>query len=102
MQNLPICNPRLKVESVGFREFEGHELGVLITPWFMNLVLLPGPDSELDLAESSASEWAFPSGQHEFVTCRDDALGTYLTAVLFSSVSGFPIRPSHAQSRKRF
>ena len=90
MQNLPICNPRLKVESVGFREFEGHELGVLITPWFMNLVLLPGPGSELDLAEGSASEWAFPSGQHQFFTCRDDALGTYLTAVLFSSVNGFP------------
>ena len=41
MRDLPIVNPRLAVEAVGFEQWEDQDLGVLITPWFMNLVLLP-------------------------------------------------------------
>ena len=41
MQGLPFINAALAVEAVDFRPWNGHWLGVLITPWFMNLVLLP-------------------------------------------------------------
>jgi hypothetical protein len=43
----PILNNRLEVETVGFvnwGEENGEfasEVGILITPWFMNIVLLP-------------------------------------------------------------
>ena len=30
-------NPALAVEAVGFRPWEDHWLGVMVTPWFMNL-----------------------------------------------------------------
>lgn len=89
MQDLPIVNKRVRVEAVGFQDFAGHKLGVLITPWFMNLVLLPGSDEWGDSAQGDASSIEFPSGPIEFTISRDDTLGTYLTAVLMRSVADF-------------
>ena len=90
MQDLPIVNTRLKVDAIGFQQYESHQLGVLITPWFMNLVLLPGNDEWAENAQGDMSSIEFPSGPIEFITSRDDVLGTYLTAVLFRSVSDVP------------
>jgi len=44
MAGLPVLHAGLRVEAVGFRSLPdepGVSLGVLITPWFMNLVRLP-------------------------------------------------------------
>jgi len=90
MQGMPIVNPRLYVEAVGFRRHAGHELGVLITPWFMNLVLLPGSDLWSDREQGSDAEISLPAGPYDFMISRDDVLGTYLTAVLFRTVIDFP------------
>jgi len=87
MQGLPIVNTRLQVEAVDFQTFSGHELGVLVTPWFMNLVLLPTTDEWADSSQGDTSSIEFPSGSIEFTTCHDEVMGTYLTAVLFRSVS---------------
>ena len=90
MQGLPIYNERLDVEAIGFGDFQGHTLGVLVTPWFMNLILLPQSEDWSDRAEGSVSEWSLPAGEHEFTTCRDETLGTYLSAVLFRTMAHFP------------
>ncbi len=90
MQDLPIVNPRIRVEAIGFQDFNDHKLGILLTPWFMNLVLLPGSDAWSDSAQGDSSAVDFPSGPIDFTTSRDDVLGTYLTAVLFRSVSDLP------------
>ena len=34
-------NPAVEVEAVGFAPWDAHWLGVMVTPWFMNLMLLP-------------------------------------------------------------
>jgi len=90
MRDLPIVNGRLAVEAVGFRQFEGHQLGVLITPWFMNLVLLPATDRWADNAQGTMTALDFPSGKIDFTVTQDRELGTYLSAVLFCSVSDIP------------
>lgn len=90
MRDLPIVNSCLKVEAVGFQPYESHQLGVLITPWFMNLVLVPGNDEWAENAQGDRNSIEFPSGPIDFTTSRDDALGTYLTAVLFRSVADLP------------
>jgi [NiFe] hydrogenase assembly HybE family chaperone len=90
MQDLPIVNPNLQVEAVDFREYEGGQLGVLITPWFMNLVVLPDNESWADSPQGSTSNINFPSGAIEFTTSQDEMLGTFLTAVLFRTVSDIP------------
>ena len=90
MQGLPIVNPKLEVEAVDFCDYEGCQLGVLITPWFMNLVILPNHENWVDSPQGSTSNIIFPSGTIEFTTCQDETLGSFLTAVLFSTVSDIP------------
>lgn len=90
MQGLPIVNDKLQVETVGFRDWQGHDLGILITPWFMNLVALPAGEewSECEQGELIACE--FPSGNCELTVTCDEELGQFLSAILFRTVTDFP------------
>lgn len=90
MQGLPIVNPRLAVEAVGFRTFEDDDVGVLITPWFVNLLALPRDAEWPDLDPGANIERALPGGNYEFTVCRDHGIGVYLSAVLFRTVTDFP------------
>ncbi len=91
MQDLPIFNPNLKVEAVGFTPWQGRLLGVLITPWFMNLVLLPGAqDDWSELASGTSETWELPAGEYEFTVTADDALGVHQSLSLFTTVIDFP------------
>jgi [NiFe] hydrogenase assembly HybE family chaperone len=87
MRDLPIVNKALQVEAVGFHDYHSHQLGVLITPWFMNLILLPGTDDWSDTLQGDTSSIDFPSGRIEFAVSHDKMLGIYLSAVLFRSVA---------------
>ncbi len=90
MRDLPIVNTKLAVEAVGFEQWEDKDLGVLITPWFMNLVLLPDSDRLAGLPQGERVECQFPSGPCELTVYHDEELGSYLAAVLFSTVADFP------------
>ncbi|WP_223264634.1 [NiFe]-hydrogenase assembly chaperone HybE [Sulfuriferula plumbiphila] len=90
MAGLPILNPSLHVEAVGFRLWEGLWLGILITPWTINLMLLPAdnPDyAALGLGETR--RWRFPSGQYDFMGGEEPGLGSYQACSLFSPVFEF-------------
>ena len=91
MRDLPFYNARLEVEAVSFRPWHGHLIGVLIAPWFMNLVLLPGPDDDWsDCHDGEVREWHLPSGKYRFASVALDGVGTLFSAALFTSVEGFP------------
>ena len=90
MQGLPFVNSQLAVEAIGFREFQDFEIGVLITPWFMNLILLTGDDVGADVVQGHTINATFPSGDIEFTAAQDEELGLYFSAVLFSSVIDIP------------
>ena len=89
-RDLPIVNPALRVEAVGFRPLEEHQLGVLITPWFMNLILLPGAERWDDRPQGSACNVELPGGKVDFCVSHERNLGTILSAALFSTVADFP------------
>ena len=88
--DLPIVNSRLDVEAVGFRKLDEHRFGALITPWFINLVLLPGTDRWQDRAQGSICTIELPGGRIDLTVSHDDELGTQLSAALFGVVSDFP------------
>jgi [NiFe] hydrogenase assembly HybE family chaperone len=90
MQGLPFVNAKLNVEAVGFREFQDFEVGVLITPWFMNLILLPGADVSAGVDQGHKINACFPCGDIEFTAAQDEELGLYFSAVLFSTVTDIP------------
>jgi [NiFe] hydrogenase assembly HybE family chaperone len=90
MRGVPLVNEALGVKAVGFRPHDGSLLGVVVTPWFMNLVLAPGPDEDWSLLPVGGKEFVeFPSGRYEFVTARRDGLGTYKACSLFSPMFEF-------------
>lgn len=90
MQDMPMVNPALQVEAVGFRPWNGHWLGVLITPWFMNLMLLPRmPAAWQPIGERESRHYVFPAGVFEFIGARDAALGDYQACSLFSPMFEF-------------
>jgi [NiFe] hydrogenase assembly HybE family chaperone len=90
ISRLPIYHDKLLVEAVGFQTWEARLVGILITPWFMNLVLFPGGAEECsDLSAGSATEWEFPSGTYEFRTSVVEGVDVHLSAVLFSNVKAF-------------
>ena len=90
MRDLPIVNERLAVEAVGFGQGEDQDLGILITPWFMNLVLLPDSGRLADMVQGDRVDCRFPSGSCELTVYHDEQLGSYLAAVLFRTVADFP------------
>jgi len=89
MRGLPLYNDNLSVEAVAFREWEGRQLGILITPWFMNLILLPA-DGEQGSDHGTKTAWELPSGHYDFDTCVSDEAGPHQSAALFSTVGDFP------------
>lgn len=89
-RELPIANARLDVEAVGFRPLGEHLLGVLITPWFMNLILLPGTECWDDRPQGGACKLELPGGSVDCRVSHEHALGTILSAALFSTVADFP------------
>ncbi len=90
LAGLPILNPELEVEAVGFGKLAAHELGVLVTPWFINLVLLPGTDRWQDRAQGSRCNIELPGAKVDFTVSHDAELGTTLSAALFGTVTDFP------------
>ncbi len=90
MQGLPFVNPALRVEAVGFHRRDGRWLGVLITPWFMNLMLLPDvPKDWHHVRYGDSVSYPFPSGVFEFISAREPDLGDYQNCSLFSPMFTF-------------
>jgi len=90
MTDVPMLNPVLQVQAVGFTAREGCCIGVLITPWFMNLMLLsPQGDEWAGLPSGTKINHRFPSGTYEFILGDEERIGHYLMCSLFSPVFEF-------------
>ncbi len=91
MQGLPIVNERLEVEAVGFTLWEGRWLGIIITPWFMNLVLLPAEHEDWSELDWDAKRvWELPSNHYEFIVSLIEGVGVHQSLSLFTTVTDFP------------
>ena len=90
MVDIPIVNNKIEIQAVGFRHWRSSYLGIMITPWFMNLMLLPGESEDWDeQQELSASTHRFPSGNYEFLVGFEAGIGTYQQCSLFSPMFEF-------------
>jgi [NiFe] hydrogenase assembly HybE family chaperone len=90
MTDMPMVNDKLQVHAIGFQPWQRHYLGVLSTPWFMNLMLLPGEQQDWsELHELSKRSHVFPSGRYEFITGYEEEIGKYQMCSLFSPMFDF-------------
>lgn len=87
MVGLPILNSALRVQAVGFREWQDHWVGVLVTPWTISLALMPGDNGSLKMLKADEKmTWEFPSGKYEFMGLNKPSLGSCQVCSLISPV----------------
>lgn len=95
MVGIPLLNPALQVEAVGFEWAEGEEAaepvaeGVLITPWFMSLLRLPAVNGPHGNRVGRKAVRGFGSERFDFIGAHDPAIGYHETCALFSPMNGF-------------
>ncbi len=90
MQGIPILNTAIRVQAVGFQEYEGRMLGVIITPWLMNVVMLAGENddwSHLEMGKKQLHE--FPSKTYKFMVNEIAGFGKCQTHSLYSPMRDF-------------
>ena len=102
MKDLPLNNPNLRVEALGFRDWRDARVGALVTPWSVLLAILPARTAAPDggsvrrLGVGRTQVWQFPSGEYEFHGHEAEGLGHYQQCSLFSPALEFD---SHEAAR---
>lgn len=82
MTGLPMLNPALSVAAVGFARHENDWRGVLVTPWGIQLLLLPAvADWPLPASHERAFR-KYPAGDFAFLPNHEAGLGDYLACPL--------------------
>jgi [NiFe] hydrogenase assembly HybE family chaperone len=90
VHGLGFVNPALDVEAVGFAPWDEHWLGVMVTPWAMNLLIVPRHSQAwTPLALGAKRSHRFPAGDYEFVGADDAIAGPYQVCSLFSPMFEF-------------
>lgn len=93
MAGVPILNPALNVATAGARQVEGAWLTVLVTPWCINLMLLPDNPQEqgrwTHMPPGAKVKRKFPAGVFEFTVGCETGLGPFQMCSLFSPVLEF-------------
>lgn len=90
MAGVPILNPYLEIEAIGFRRWQGQWAGILITPWLIGLYLLPGDESSWPrVPRGGRCTWKLPQGEYAFLVDQEDGFGPYHVCTLMSPVKQF-------------
>ena len=102
MRDLPVYNATVAIEAIGFSAFGADALlGVLLTPWFMNLIVLPVEPVPLDMAAIGKTVPVdLPSGRRTFTVGGDAAIGLYKAHSLHSPVLNFTL-PGQARAEAK-
>jgi|YelNatPaOPRAMG01_1025707.scaffolds.fasta_scaffold123610_2 [NiFe] hydrogenase assembly HybE family chaperone len=91
MRGLPIVNPALQVAVVGLRHWNGLYVGVLVTPWCMNLLALPVPSGcALPMVATGTTHTIdLPTGRYDLLAAHLPQIGHYLCGSLYSPMEAF-------------
>jgi [NiFe] hydrogenase assembly HybE family chaperone len=102
MRDLPFYNEKIAIEAIGFRPFgEGEVLGVVLTPWFMNLIALPIEPVRMEMAKIGRTvSVELPAGKRAFVVGGEETIGLYKAHSLHSPLLNFTL-PGQAQAEAR-
>lgn len=108
MRDMPVVNRALRVEAIGFVQMAGEAgargawLGVLITPWSMNLVWLPGAtqDSEPCPRPGGKARLRIGNVDFEWIGAHAQDVGAYACCSLFSPMFEFAGQESAAATAR--
>lgn len=94
---LPIYNDSLAVEAIEFQPCGDNNIGALITPWFINIMLMPNSNNHWQARSlGDRINYELPCGEQEFMLGEDEVVGRYL----FRTVAS-PTHCYHSQEAAR-
>ena len=101
MTDVPILNPALAVEAIDFQRWQGHWLGIVVTPWCMSILLLPGStENWASTGENKRRFVKFPAGDFAFLGGVEPELGEYQSCPLFSPMDRFASQHDAVQTAR--
>ncbi len=89
MAGLPLLNPVLDVAAVGFARQGDDWRGALVTPWCINLLLLPATADWPVPGSHERTFRKYASGNFAFLPNHEDGLGDYLICPLLHDMKQF-------------
>jgi [NiFe] hydrogenase assembly HybE family chaperone len=94
MAGLPMLHPKLNVQALGFQVLDDAPLawGILVTPWFMNLLRLPLDPGAPVLPVGEVAERDLGPQRMQFIGAHEAAIGgcgRYELCSLFSPMNEF-------------
>ncbi|HLO74921.1 MAG TPA: [NiFe]-hydrogenase assembly chaperone HybE [Magnetospirillum sp.] len=92
MKEIGLYNHALKVEAVGFRRWENWLAGILVTPWFMNFIMLPTADGQITGEVGTKTHFDMPRGDIIFTIGEVEEVGLYLSSSLYSPMDRFDVQ----------
>ncbi|MCF8179696.1 MAG: [NiFe]-hydrogenase assembly chaperone HybE [Sulfuritalea sp.] len=101
MVDVPILNPVLSVEAVDFQRWQGHWLGIVVTPWCMSVLLIPrSRENWVSTGENQRRFVRFPAGDFAFLGGEEAELGEYQSCSLFSPMERFASQAEAVQTAR--
>jgi [NiFe] hydrogenase assembly HybE family chaperone len=96
MQDIPMLNPKLQVQTVGFQTYEGRTIGIIITPWMMSLLLLPAENEDWkNLKPGDKIHHRLPANEFRFTVNEIEGIGPCQTHSFYSPMHEF-LNQDHA------
>jgi [NiFe] hydrogenase assembly HybE family chaperone len=95
MAGVPVLNAALRVEAVGFERSSTDDdavdagIGILIAPWFMNLVHLPALRDDAVGGVGRTQRHALGGEVFDFIGAYEPAIGAFSACSLFSPMFEF-------------
>jgi len=95
MHGVPLLNPALRVQTAHVEPWQGRWLAALVTPWFLNLVLLPRDPARWQPAREGERVFHhFAAGDFAFLASAEPELGEFQACSLVSPMAGFTSQES--------
>ena len=87
----PQANPALQVKAIGFTRCEGDWVGVMVTPWFVHLLLLPGGGTLWgDIPDGQRRYLDLPGSTFYFTATEAPEVGPYQYTALLDRIDQVP------------
>lgn len=103
MDGLPLLNKALSVATLGFQDFRGRTLGMLVTPWMVGLMLLPNAtDGWERLPPGHKATHEFPGGALRFMLNAIEGIGPYQMHSVQSPVHVFADQAAAIEAASAF
>ncbi|MDV7340268.1 [NiFe]-hydrogenase assembly chaperone HybE [Terasakiella sp. A23] len=95
MQGINILNHELEVEAIEFTKWDGRVMGMVVTPWFVNLIMLPNDEDDWHtLPMGQKKTFNFPSKDLDMMVNEIEGFGYCRTYSLYSPCKDLPNQES--------